>query len=103
MFAGPVPSQACLNVQHLVPKDHAAAQTGSSAISETAERTQTKRLLSHIDKAETANCQVEKITFTESLTHPTKPTQNLLHQPSGKGKTMHMNPSRALQPTHRIT
>lgn len=107
MFAGPVPSQACLNVQHSVPKDHAATQTGSSTISETAERTQTKRLPSHMDKAETVNCQVEKITFTESLTHPHKAhsksvTPTIHYKPTSKGKTVHTNPTRALQPTHRI-
>lgn len=107
MFAGTVPSPACLNVQHSVPKDHAAAQTGSSTISETAQRTQIKRLPSHMDKAETANCQVEKITFTESLTHPHKAhsksvTPTMQYKPMSKDKTVHINPTRALQPTHRI-
>lgn len=107
MFAGPVPSPACLNVQYLVPKDHAAAQTGSSTISETVECTQTKRLPSHMDKAETANCQVEKITITENLTHPRKAhsksvTLTIQYKPMSEGKTVHTNPTRALQPTHRI-
>lgn len=69
--------------------------------------TQTKRLPSHMDKAETDNCQVEKITITESHTHPHKAhsksvTPTIQYKPTSKGKTTHRNPTRALQPTHRI-
>lgn len=85
MFAGIVPSLACLNVQHLVPKDHAAAQTGSSTISDS-RALKPNACLPTWTRQRQLTAKWRK-SLSQRATHaPTKPTQNLLDQPYSKNQ-----------------